>query len=64
MRHQAVYYNVAFRRLMWLNGIALDQMEFLVAMRYNVPIGIEGTGHPIPIVFRLHLIPETPLDGH
>jgi len=51
MRHQAVYYNVAFKKLMWLNGRGLDQMEFVVPMVSNTPRGIDGTG----LAFDIHL---------
>jgi hypothetical protein len=58
VRHQAIYYNTSYRRLMWLNGRGLDQMEFLVPMVSTVPLGIEATGHAVTIQLKLFAIRE------
>jgi hypothetical protein len=56
VRHQALYYNTSYRRLMWLNGRGLDQMEFLVPMVSAVPLGIEDTCHVVTTQLKLFAI--------
>jgi hypothetical protein len=55
MRHQAVYY-ITYKKLMWLNGRGLDQMEFVMPMVSGVPLGIEATGRGFTVHMKLQLI--------
>jgi hypothetical protein len=59
MSHQPVYYNATFRRLMWINGRALDQTEFVVPPVSEIPIGIDATGNANTVRFKMHLIRDT-----
>lgn len=56
MRHQAVYCNITYRKLMWLNGRGLDQMEFVVRMVSDVPLGIDATGRAFTVHTKLFFI--------
>jgi hypothetical protein len=58
MSHQAVYYNMTFKRLMWLNGRALPQTEFVEPMVSDIPLGIDATGHANTVRFKLHFIKD------
>jgi hypothetical protein len=58
MPHQAVYYNMTFKRLMWLNGRALSQTEFVEPRVSDIPLGIDATGEALTVGFKLHLIKD------
>jgi hypothetical protein len=59
MLHTAFYYNVTFKKVMWLNRLALDQMEFVVPMMSNVPLWIVGNGRAAVIHMPLFHIKDT-----
>jgi hypothetical protein len=49
--HLGVYYNnTTFQKLMWINGRALDQMEYVLPHVSRVPLGIDGTSHSYEII--------------
>jgi hypothetical protein len=59
--HLAVYYNTTFRRLMWINGRALFQTEFVAPVASHLLLGIDGTGQANTVRFKLHLIKDIEL---
>jgi hypothetical protein len=46
---------------MWLNGRGLDQMEFVVPMVSDIPLGIDGTGRAFTINMKLYIIKDSVL---
>jgi hypothetical protein len=59
MRQNAVYYNTTFKKLMWLYGRGLDQMEFVMPAVPDIALGIEETDHNFSIRIKLHLIKDS-----
>ena len=57
-RHFSVYYNTTFKKLMWLNGRAHDQMEdhAVGQLLPDIPIGIDRTGYSFHILSKLVVI--------
>ena len=56
--HFGVYYNTTFRKLMWLNGGARNQMEDIAGQVPDVglPLGIDRTGFSLFIRMKLFVI--------
>jgi hypothetical protein len=59
--HLGVYYNT-FQKLMWINGRALDQMEYDLIHVSGIPLRIDGTGHSLLIGMKLFLIKDIVLE--
>jgi hypothetical protein len=60
MNHLYIYYNTLFKKMMWINGRGLSQMQYVVVPNgYHVLLGIDGTDHPFLIRIKLFLIKDT-----
>ena len=63
-RHFGAYYNTTFKKLMWLNGRAHNQMEDVAIGRLlsDIPIGIDRTGYSFHIRSKLVVIQDIVLE--